>query len=72
MIGTDVYLSLANVYEAERKALARSACDDKGQSYMQGICALVSQIEDDLLNAQHGRLRNFGFVEVTENDRRAN
>lgn len=53
-MGTDVYMSLANVYEAERKALARAAFDDMGQSYMRGICAMVAQVESDLLDAQHG------------------
>lgn len=50
---TEIYMSLANVYEAERKALARAACDDMGQSYMRGICAIVAQIESDLLDAQN-------------------
>lgn len=52
---TEVYMSLANVYEAERKALARAACDDIGQSYMRGICAMVAQIESDLLDAEAGK-----------------
>ena len=51
---TEIYISLANVYEAERKALARAVCDDMGRIYMNGICAMVAQIESDLLDAQHG------------------
>lgn len=57
-MGTDVYMSLANVYEAERKALARAACDDIGQSYMRGICAIVAQIESDLLDAQNEKTKD--------------
>lgn len=56
-VKTETYMSLANVYEAERKALARAACDDMGQSYMHGICAVVAQLESDLLDAQNSGAR---------------
>jgi len=56
-MGTDVYMSLANVYEAERKVLTRAVCDDMGRIYMNGICAMVAQLESDLLDAKNSGAR---------------
>lgn len=49
-----LYLSLNDVYDAERKVLTRAVCDDMGRIYMNGICAMVAQIESDLLDAKSG------------------
>jgi hypothetical protein len=53
----EIYMSLEDVYTAERKALVRAACDDLGQSYMHGICAVVAQLESDLLDAKNSGAR---------------
>lgn len=46
------YLHMEKVYEAERKALSKAACDGLTPAYMQGICAMVAQLESDILDEE--------------------
>ena len=44
------FVHLSDVYEAERKALAKAATNGSTPAFMQGIVAMVSELEEQILD----------------------
>ena len=43
---------LGDIYDIERQELAKAACNDSPNVYMQGICAMVAAIEGFILDKE--------------------
>lgn len=46
------FVHLSDVYEAERKALAKAATNGSTPAFMQGIVAMVSELEGQILDKE--------------------
>lgn len=46
------FIHLSDIYEAERKALAKAATDSNTTDFMQGIIAMVSELESNILDKE--------------------
>lgn len=46
------FIHLSDIYEAERKALAKATTDSNTTDFMQGIIAMVSELESHILDKE--------------------
>lgn len=46
------FLHLSDVYEAERKALSKAATNGSTPAFMQGIVAIVAELEGHILDKE--------------------
>lgn len=46
------FVHLSDVYEAERKVLAKAATNGSTPAFMQGIVAMVSELEGQILDKE--------------------